>query len=46
MVKKSKNNICHAPGASTYASVKNFTPYPTLDACIASGGRLPRQPGG
>jgi endonuclease YncB( thermonuclease family) len=45
MVRKSKNNICHAPGSSTYASVKNFTPYPTLEACIASGGRLPKQPG-
>ena len=46
MVKKSKNNICHAPGSSTYASVKNFTAYPTVEACLASGGRLPRQPGG
>ena len=45
MVRKSKNNIYHAPGSSTYASVKNFTPYPTLEACIASGGRLPKQPG-
>jgi len=46
MVRKSKNNICHAPGSSTYASVKNFTAYPTVEACLASGGRLPRQPGG
>ena len=46
MVKKSQNNICHAPGSSTYASVKNFTAYPTVEACLASGGRLPRQPGG
>jgi endonuclease YncB( thermonuclease family) len=44
-VKKSKSGICHTAGSSSYASVKNFTPYPTLDACIASGGRLPKQSG-
>ena len=33
----------HAPGSSTYQSVKYFTPYDSLEACLASGGRLPGQ---
>jgi endonuclease YncB( thermonuclease family) len=45
-VKKSRNNICHDPSMPTYVSVLNFTSFPTLDACIASGGRLPKSPGG
>ena len=44
-VKKSKSRICHAPESASYQSVKNFTAFPTLDACLASGGRLPKQPG-
>ncbi len=42
-VKKSSNDVCHAPGSSTYQSVKYFTPYDSLEACLASGGRLPGQ---
>jgi endonuclease YncB( thermonuclease family) len=45
-VKKSRNEICHGPDMPTYRSVKNFTAYQTLDECIASGGRLPKPPGG
>jgi endonuclease YncB( thermonuclease family) len=45
-VKKSRNNICHDPSMSTYGSVLKFTSFPTLDACIASGGRLPKSAGG
>ena len=41
-VKKSRQGICHDPGMSSYGSVRNFASFPTLDACIASGGRLPR----
>ena len=44
-VKKSTAGICHAPGSSSYQSVKHFTAFATLEACLASGGRLPRQPG-
>jgi endonuclease YncB( thermonuclease family) len=44
-VKKSKSGICHAPESASYQSVKNFTAFPTLDACLASGGRLPKQSG-
>ena len=42
-VKKSRNDICHEPGSRSYQSVKYFTPYPSLEACLASGGRLPGQ---
>jgi len=40
--KATKSGICHAPGTASYSSVKNFTTFPTLDACLASGGRLPK----
>ena len=42
-VKKSRNDVCHAPGSSTYQSVKYFTSYDSLEACLASGGCLPGQ---
>ena len=41
-VKKSRNDICHAPGSSSYQSVKYFTPWDSLEECLASGGRLPK----
>jgi hypothetical protein len=42
-VKKSRNDVCHAPGSSSYQSVKYFTPWDSLEECLASGGRLPGQ---
>lgn len=42
-VKKSKTGICHAPGTTYYARTKNYTGYPTVDACLKSGGRLPKR---
>ena len=39
--KATSSGICHAPGTASYSSVKKFTKYPTLEACLASGGRLP-----
>jgi endonuclease YncB( thermonuclease family) len=45
-VRKSRNNICHDPSMSTYSSVQHFTSFQTLEECIASGGRLPKKPGG
>jgi endonuclease YncB( thermonuclease family) len=41
-VKKSRNDICHAPGMPSYSSVRKFEAFPTLEACVRSGGRLPR----
>ena len=39
--KATSSGICHAPGTPSYSSLKKFTKYPTLEACLASGGRLP-----
>jgi micrococcal nuclease len=41
VVKKSSSSICHAPGTTYYSRTTNFTPYNTLDECLASGGRMP-----
>lgn len=41
-VKLSKSGICHAPGSASYSQTKTFTPYDTVDACLAAGGRLPK----
>jgi endonuclease YncB( thermonuclease family) len=40
--KATSSGICHAPGTSGYSQTKKFTEYPTLEACLASGGRLPK----
>lgn len=45
-VKKSRRAICHAPDSPNYRSVRKFTSYATLEACLASGGRLPKPAGG
>ncbi|OGY35234.1 MAG: hypothetical protein A3D99_01005 [Candidatus Andersenbacteria bacterium RIFCSPHIGHO2_12_FULL_45_11] len=41
-VKKSVNNLCHAKGTKYYEQTKKFSPYSTLKACLASGGKLPK----
>lgn len=43
VVKKSKSDICHAPGTTYYDQTKNFTPFNTLQECLDSGGRLPKR---
>ncbi len=43
VVKMSRSGICHAPGTTYYGRTMNFTPYSSLDACLADGGRLPRR---
>ena len=42
-VKKSKSGICHDTTSSYYKRTKHFTPYETLEECLASGGRLPKK---
>ena len=42
VVKKSSSGICHNEQSSYYSRTKNYTPYQTLEACVASGGRLPK----
>ena len=41
-VKKSSTGICHAQGTTYYDRTTNYTPYDSIDACLASGGRLPK----
>lgn len=42
LVKKSKSGICHDTHSSYYDRTKNFTSFNTLESCINSGGRLPK----
>lgn len=41
VVKKSNTGICHAPGTTYYDRTIYFTPFASIDECLASGGRLP-----
>jgi hypothetical protein len=42
-VRKAKDSdICHDMSSSSYQRLKYYTPYPTLEACLAAGGRLPK----
>jgi micrococcal nuclease len=43
VVKKSATGICHAPGTTSYAKTKSYTAFDSIDACKASGGRLPKR---
>ena len=42
-VKKSSSGICHPVGGTYYDRTKNFKPYPSMEACIQSGGRAPKR---
>ena len=41
-IKKSRSGICHQPANASYAQTKIFEPYATLELCLKSGGRLPK----
>jgi hypothetical protein len=41
-IKQSSSGICHSPASSWYERTKNFTPFGSMDACLAAGGRLPK----
>jgi len=43
VVKKSKSNICHAPGTKYYKQTKYYKAFKTLKECLDSGGRLPKR---
>jgi hypothetical protein len=47
-VKLSRTGLCHAPGTAYYESTEAFTPFESLEACLAAGGRYPKgqEPGG
>ena len=42
IVKKSNSGICHAPSSRWYAQTIHYTEYSSLQACLDSGGRLPK----
>lgn len=42
-VKKSRSGICHAAGSTYYSRTKHYTPYPSMAACLKSGGRRPKR---
>ena len=41
-VKKSTSGICHDSSSASYNRTKNFEAFSTLEACLESGGRLPK----
>ena len=41
IIKKSRSGICHPPGGTYYSRTLNYTPYATMEECLASGGRRP-----
>jgi hypothetical protein len=43
VVKKTSSGICHPPASSYYDRTKNFRPFDSVEACLASGGRLPKR---
>lgn len=42
VVKMSNSGICHPPQSSWYDRTKTFQPFDSVEACLASGGRLPK----
>ncbi len=40
-VKKASSGICHDKNSPNYKQIKEFTPFKSLKACVASGGVLP-----
>jgi hypothetical protein len=42
-VKKSKIYICHDKSSRSYNRTKTYTPYDTIEECLASGGRLSKK---
>ncbi|MYA16956.1 MAG: hypothetical protein F4Z28_09415, partial [Gammaproteobacteria bacterium] len=42
-IKKSTTGICHCPGGQWYVRTSNYTPFETIEACLASGGREPER---
>jgi hypothetical protein len=41
-VKQSSSSICHDNSSASFNRTKNYTPFDTIAACIADGGRLPK----
>lgn len=41
-VKKSRENVCHDAASSNYSTLRYFIGYPSMPACVTSGGRPAR----
>lgn len=41
-VKKSQSGVCHGQDSVHYERTKKFTPYDSMEDCLASGGRESR----
>jgi len=41
-IKKSRAGICHAHGTPGYEQTRRFKPFDSIEACLKSGGRLPK----
>ena len=41
-VKQSNSGICHSVESKWYERTKNYTPFDSINACLAAGGRLPK----
>jgi len=42
-VKKSRSGICHPQGGTYYSRTKNYVSYPSMKACLQSGGRASKR---
>jgi hypothetical protein len=40
--KKSRENVCHDKSSPNYSTLKFFIAYPSMETCLASGGRAPQ----
>ncbi len=40
--KSAKSGICYSAESKSYKKLKDFTPYKTMDECLAAGGKLPK----
>lgn len=43
IVKKTSSGICHPPASSYYERTQFYKPFHSIDACLTSGGRLPKR---
>ena len=42
-VKLSRSGICHCPGGAYWERTIHFTAHPSIESCLATGGRHPKQ---
>ena len=42
LVKKSNSGLCHPPQSNWYERTKNYRAFDSLEACLDSGGKLPK----